>query len=152
MKIEDLKNTKIYLSNEEDRRKFQEKVFKLGVKWGGVDCIVRYLVYCFYYIDRHLVLSTDSFEDISYFNEDESKQIFLHDVLSIEEPEVEHKFNPYDKVLVRDHKSQRWCPTLYSYYDSEFAFPHVTAAGIIYKYCIPYEGNEHLVGTTNSPD
>ena len=149
MEVKDLKGTKIYLSNEEDRRKFQEKVFKLGVKWGGRDCIVEYLVYCFYYIDRHLVLSTDPFENVSHFNEDESKQIFLHDVLSIEESKVEHKFNPYDKVLVRDHKSQRWCPTLYSYYDSEFAFPHVTSAGIIFKYCIPYEGNEHLVGTAN---
>ena len=37
MKIEDLKNTKIYLSNEEDRIKFQEKVFRLGVEWKPID-------------------------------------------------------------------------------------------------------------------
>ena len=37
MKIEDLKNTKIYLSNEEDRARFQNKVFNLGVEWGNLD-------------------------------------------------------------------------------------------------------------------
>ena len=145
MTKEDLKNTKIYLSNEEDVIKFQEKVFKLGIKctypdWGNP----------FIYIDESLSLYMDIERDFATFCASRNKQIFLEDILEIKEPKKEHKFKPYDKVLVRDHKSQRWCPTLYSYYDSEYAFHHVTVADIIYKYCIPYEGNEHLVGTTNS--
>ena len=32
MKIEDLKNTKIYMSNEADVIKFQDKIFNLGIK------------------------------------------------------------------------------------------------------------------------
>ena len=152
MTIEDLKNTKIYLSNVEDRRKFQEKVFRLGVKWRDGSRDVKELDKCFFYIDvdLRLYMGNDLDFQVNYFKEHEYEQIFFHDIKSIGKPKEKYRFKPYDKVLVRDHKSQRWCPTLYSYYDSEFAFPHVTVAGIMYKYCIPYEGNEHLVGTTNS--
>lgn len=153
MTKEDLKNTKIYLSSVDNRREFQEKVFRLGVKWKAGSRDVKELDKCFFYIDVDLRLSMGSDFDfeVNHFKEHEYEQIFLHDVLSIEEPKEEYKFKPYDRVLVRDHESQQWCPTLYSYYDdSEFALHHVTVADIIYKYCIPYEGNEHLVGTTNS--
>ena len=152
MTKEDLKNTKIYLSNEEDVIKFQEKVFKLGVLWKDGSKEPQYIKgEPFYYINSNFQLTKDTMYQNDSFKNHEYEQIFLHDVLSIEEPKEEYKFKPYDRVLVRDHESQQWCPTLYSYYDdSEFALHHVTVADIIYKYCIPYEGNEHLVGTTNS--
>lgn len=153
MTKEDLKNTKIYLSNGEDVIKFQEKAFELGVLWNDGSKELQYIKdEPFYYINNNFQMTKDTMYQNDSFKNHEYEQIFLHDVLSIEEYKVEHRFKPYDKVLVRDHKSQRWRPTLYSYYYSEFAFHHVTAAGLIYKYCIPYEGNEHLVGTTNSPD
>lgn len=150
MKIEDLKGTKIYLSNVEDRRKFQEKLFKLGIKWGGVDCIVRYLEYRFYYIDKRLRLSTDPYENPFFFKKHKNKQVSLHDILSIEEPKV--KFKAFDKVLMRDECDCNWLPTLYAYYNSGGSFNHVSISDVAYKHCIPYEGNEHLAGTTNSPN
>lgn len=61
-------------------------------------------------------------------------------------PKVELK--PFDKVLVRDSKSDYWRATLFS---------HITENGCYYcvwaswTYCIPYEGNEHLLGTKNNP-
>lgn len=57
---------------------------------------------------------------------------------------------PFDKVLVRDNSSGRWDITFYELYDNtNSCYPHRTLGGNIYKYCIPYEGNEHLLGKTD---
>lgn len=57
---------------------------------------------------------------------------------------------PFDKVLVRDNSSGRWDITFYELYNNtDSCYPHRTLGGNIYKYCIPYEGNEHLLGKTD---
>lgn len=59
------------------------------------------------------------------------------------------EFQPFDKVLVRDHDGQKWIPTLFGFFcqDEGYAFPYETACGA-YKYCIPYnEKTKHLLGT-----
>ena len=61
------------------------------------------------------------------------------------------EFAPFDRVLVRDEDQERWGVHLYSHYDSyneEYAYRMVGNSG--YAQCIPYEGNEHLLGTTDS--
>lgn len=69
----------------------------------------------------------------------------------VEKIKNEHEFNPFDKVLVRDFIEDNW--------DIDF-FQEIGGEDIDYKYiclsneynfCIPYEGNEHLLGTSNSP-
>lgn len=57
---------------------------------------------------------------------------------------------PFDKVLVRNDNSHVWKCNLYSHY-SEYPFHHV-CVGTSYIQCIPFKGNEHLCGTTNSCD
>lgn len=60
-------------------------------------------------------------------------------------------FKPFDKVLVRDGIDEKWSISLFSYHDEKFqAFPYVCISGR-YVHCIPYEGNEHLLGTPKSP-
>lgn len=62
------------------------------------------------------------------------------------------EFKAFDRVLVRDEDQERWGVHLYSHYDSyneEYAYRMVGNSG--YAQCIPYEGNEHLLGTTDSP-
>ena len=147
MTVEDLKNTKIYLSNEEDRIKFQEKVFRLGVEWsdGTTHVSNSLLKDIFFTINNDLRVYVD-FGKVSFIN-NTSKQIFLDEVLAIEEPKEEHKFKPFDKVLMRDGRSPQWIPTLFAcYYDSE-KYPYMDITSILYSKCIPYEGNEHLVGS-----
>lgn len=57
---------------------------------------------------------------------------------------------PFDKVLIRDNNSARWDITFYELYDNKNkSYPYRTLGGMIYKYCIPYEGNEHLCGKTD---
>lgn len=62
----------------------------------------------------------------------------------------EHRFEPFDKVLVRDDINEEWRISFYSH-ETNDDYPYATASGF-YIYCIPFEGNEHLVGTTNSPN
>lgn len=70
------------------------------------------------------------------------------DTLELEKivPKFKSKFKPFDKVLVKDDLNEEWSINLFSYHDKECQdFPYACINGH-YKYCIPYEGNEHLVG------
>lgn len=69
----------------------------------------------------------------------------------LEKIKKEPIFQPYEKVLVRDYDEKPWIPEIFSHYTSNMEFGYGTCGGSIYRYCIPYEGNEHLVGTTNNP-
>ena len=60
-------------------------------------------------------------------------------------PKVELK--PFDKVLVRDSKSDYWRATLFSHINENGCYYCVWAS---WTYCIPYEGNEHLLGTNKN--
>ena len=55
------------------------------------------------------------------------------------------KLKPFDKVLVRDSKSDYWRATLFSHINENGCYYCVWAS---WTYCIPYEGNESLLGTT----
>lgn len=57
-------------------------------------------------------------------------------------------FKPFDKVLVRQSDKNDWRVAFYSHFNEEENL-HVTAWLSWYQ-CIPYEGNEHLVGTSNN--
>ena len=53
---------------------------------------------------------------------------------------------PFDKVLVRNAEYGLWIPALFG---MEKDGQYITSAGW-QKYCIPYEGNENLLGTKNA--
>nr|DAG54153.1 MAG TPA: hypothetical protein [Caudoviricetes sp.] len=61
------------------------------------------------------------------------------------------QFKPFDKVLVRDNENMKWNCSLFSFYKDDCLFPF-SCIDTYHNYCIPYEGNEHLLGTTNSPE
>jgi hypothetical protein len=77
---------------------------------------------------------------------------------TLEKEENKDKFdistlNPFDKVLTRDNDSQKWGAELFSFYDNESEDYRFQLVGIVYaRYCIPFVGNEHLLGTTNDCD
>lgn len=54
------------------------------------------------------------------------------------------QFKTYDKVLVRNRK-QSWKIDLFSHYE-QFGIYNFRTLGGYYEYCIPFDGNEHLVG------
>lgn len=67
----------------------------------------------------------------------EKKQIFKL------KPKIE--FKPFDKVLVRDDETSEWKANFYSQMG---AFGGYECISGVWGDCIPYEGNEHLLGTT----
>ena len=58
-------------------------------------------------------------------------------------PNIELK--PFDRVLVRDFEDQAWQVSLFSYKDSD---SYYCCNGCSWNQCIPYIGNESLLGTT----
>lgn len=90
-----------------------------------------------------------------YAREDEKKELF--DALAKNgkawdaekkqivdlKPKVELK--PFDKVLIRDDEDHPWRVSLFGYKDAN---SYYCCNGCTWNQCIPYEGNEHLLGTT----
>lgn len=53
---------------------------------------------------------------------------------------------PFDKVLVRDGDDDKWVCDIFSHIDENDCYYCVCTR---WHQCIPYEGNKHLLGTTN---
>ena len=69
--------------------------------------------------------------------------------LVLEVPD-EPQFKPFDKVLARDNERGSWRATFFSNYTGYMTYPYCTTSGL-FTQCIPFEGNEGLVGTINKP-
>jgi hypothetical protein len=64
---------------------------------------------------------------------------------------AEVKFKPFQRVLVRCTENQAWSAAFFSHEQhSEDGLGYV-CNGMSWDYCLPYEGNEHLLGTTDDP-
>ena len=70
------------------------------------------------------------------------------DTLRVEPVKSTCPFKPFDKVLVRDNDEGEWYANYFSHYKENNDCPYVCIDNS-YIYCIPYEGNEHLLGTTD---
>lgn len=63
---------------------------------------------------------------------------------------IKQEFKPFDKVLVRGNDTEFWKADIYLGYMKNKSCPYrCTKAN--YGRCIPYEGNEYLLDTTDSP-
>lgn len=61
---------------------------------------------------------------------------------------TDHKFEPFEKVLVRDYDENKWRAELFSHKLSGGRYQYVTIAGG-YMQCIPYTPETaHLLGTS----
>jgi hypothetical protein len=66
-----------------------------------------------------------------------------------EKPKPEHELKPFDKVLVRDNDEQTWWAAIFSHK----AEPWYCCTNCCrWHQCIPYESNEHLLGTSDAPE
>ena len=70
------------------------------------------------------------------------------DTMQVEGVKKECPFKPFDKVLVRDDDGQEWKINFFSHYDEKVCYKYHCLKSC-YEQCIPYEGNEHLLGTTD---
>jgi co-chaperonin GroES (HSP10) len=56
------------------------------------------------------------------------------------------------RVLVREDKNFYWKYAIFRCYIKNMTLPYYVLGGTCWEYCIPYEGNEHLLGTTDDCD
>ena len=100
---------------------------------------------------KHLTVKTKDFQKADeehrewFFDLMENSYTFVVDcgrMTAVEKKAPD--FKPYDRVLVRNRK-QSWKIDLFSHYEQFGSFLYRTLGGY-YEYCIPFKGNEHLVG------
>lgn len=60
-----------------------------------------------------------------------------------------HDFKPFERVLVRRTNQERWKLHLFSR-ESGGDNKYECLGGVGFSQCIPYEGNEHLLGTNKN--
>lgn len=96
--------------------------------------------------DRNIHLATDS-EKQQLFSvlakEGKAWDAEKKEIVGLK-PKVD-ELKPFDKVLVRDNKLDYWRANLFSNINNDGCYRCVLAT---WTYCIPYEGNEYLLGTT----
>jgi len=82
--------------------------------------------------------------------EEEQKQTIQ---TKTEKRDIESRFRPFiSKVLVSNGKDDVWRPAIFGCISESFP-RYMIVGGQQYKYCIPYRGNQHLIGKKfNSSD
>ena len=68
----------------------------------------------------------------------------------IEDIKEECELNPFQKVLVRQTDIGVWKANTYSHFIDGSTYKYICIESS-YTQCIPFEGNEYLLGTTNKP-
>lgn len=144
--IAKLSNTKVYVDGKSEE--IQNKLFELGFYWENYGKKRFCTDKPFLYINRNLTIEYGS--DMACFKDNEFKEIKADEILSIT-IDKECEFKPFDRVLVRDKDNEKWKADFFSHIQDENLYYFSTICGS-WRQCIPYEGNEHLVGTCDSPD
>ena len=98
--------------------------------------------------NRNLRLATDSEKKQLFSALTKEGKAWDAEKKEVVEIKKEHQFKPFEKVLVRDSFNDVWRASFFSHI-KENDGRYVTTC-VTWKFCIPYEGNEHLLGTTNN--
>jgi len=154
-----MKEYKVDLSGYEGRvrelvsKAVQRKAFELGYEWdgSGKEIICEEDPYLFF--SKSSKITRLDIEDVRYFEDHRNTEISASDFLSLTPEDVrdapkDPEFKPFDRVLVRNFDYSVWIPHFYSHRDETLTYIHRTISGVGYQQCIPYEWNEHLLGTT----
>lgn len=94
--------------------------------------------------------SKDGYEDVS--NAETAKFVKLDNILNPETLEIEKaqpkvELKSLDMVLVRDNKDSEWYFDTFESMVPNCIYPYKCMMNL-WKYCIPYKGNDDLLGTT----
>lgn len=123
------------------------------VKYGesyAIHCITKDEALDYFTSDGRLYCDFPDAECVLFPSKDQRdwSKFIVPDKVNDQKPKTELK--PFDKVLVRDDDDTTWRCDFFSHLgDKEGVFICLTTW---WKQCIPYEGNEHLLGTTNNPE
>ena len=96
-------------------------------------------------INRNIHLATDSEKQQLFDAIEKDGKAWDSDKKAIVDFKPKVELKPFDRVLVRDIEDKAWQVSLFSYKDSD---SYYCCNGCAWNQCIPYIGNESLLGTT----
>jgi hypothetical protein len=152
----------IHPATEKQRNLLFRKMKEAGYKWNLETKTLEKLIEPKFKVgDRiiHKVSKTSPFT-ITEITDTSYKGGYRYEILIEQQDNFElvpNKFDittlkPFDKVLARCSSLEKWCIQLFEKFDETGNFPFICMGYNKYKMCIPYEGNEHLIGKTGSCD
>lgn len=109
-------------------------------------------------ISGKYIICEDHITELRLATEEEKKQLFSalekkgkvwdaeKKMIVNLKPKVELK--PFDNVLVRHQKTEEWRANIFSHTDKTDEYLDYVCVNGRWEFCIPYEGNESLLGTT----
>ena len=156
----DFKNPRF--ATEEEKQKLFDTIKANGYKWNGETKTLEKLIEPKFKVGDRIKESiggkreyTISIVTHEFYVVTEENNYTYHIPFKNEEfyELIPNKFDistlkPFDKVLVRDNNEQKWTVDMFSFYDKTLIYPF-NCIGHCVNQCIPYKGNEHLLGTTN---
>jgi len=147
-----MKEFKIDLTNFEGKVReavseaVQVHAFKLGYEWLSIGKEPFYKKSPYLFLaDKITHFGT---EDETFFEAHSGEEISAEDFLGLNPKE---SFKPFDHVLVRDFDEEEWVIDIFSHRDDNLAYRYQCLKSFWHQ-CLPYEGNEHLLGTTGEPE
>jgi hypothetical protein len=130
----------------------QRHAFKLGYEWAtGKEIICKKNPYLFF--NKSSNITHLGAEDVRYFEDRCGTKISAADFLALTPEDVkdapkEPEFKPFDRVLVRDGDGDEWNIDFFEGMNKdEDEMYRYRCLNTCWRHCIPYEGNEHLLGT-----
>ena len=150
------------IATEDEKKKLLEALKNKGYEWDDTKKVLTKIltprfkigdyIKTKYDVDDNTYLVTNITEDYYYLeaiNADKSKivNISLQDNYKIDKFDITI-LKPFDKVLVRDNDESVWFPALYGNIRIMGGKTYYMTVNGHYKQCIPYKGNENLLGET----
>lgn len=140
--IELLKDRKVYVNGK--IVEIQDKLYALGWKWHREVIEIENKPFVYIDADKELMCGNS----MTDFVKSAFTEISADEIRAIEL--VEYNFKPFDKVLVRENNTEMWKADFFSHYNEKGVWPYGCCCGY-WQQCIPYEGNEHLIGKADKP-
>lgn len=150
------------LASEEEKQKLFDVIKANGYKWNAKNKTLEKLIVPMFKINniiRHKERKSNTrivdIKDGNYiFENGDIMPIYLQNDYEFMSDKFDiDTLKPFDKVLVRDGNDEVWVNAFFGFCDPVTYKTCIFVTGNEnWCQCIPYEGNEHLLGTTNDCD
>ena len=151
------------LATEEEKQRLFDAIKANGYKWNEETKTLEKLVEPRFKVGDRIKSKYKNFQyDVKWLNDTHYTLVEVEDKFQYTEPIIEDKnwelvpnkfdintLKPFDKVLVRCSTLEKWRIQFFEKYDKTYQDPFICIGYNKYKQCIPYEANEHLLGTTD---
>lgn len=150
------------LATEEEKQKLFDAIKENGYKWNSETKTLEKLITLKFKIgDKIRAKGTNSYTEIFGIKWDQTETYYETPLCKIPVKDqdkfelVPSKFNvstlvPFESnVLVRGSYDNIWKPAIYGFNKDNITY---VVGGSGWIQCVPYNGNEHLLGTTNDCD